>query len=198
VRLIQPELQRPVVKAMMTSTRIRKNEAETLGLAVGQDLGLKDLEAELKRNDAAVTPELAQQVAWENIKARLAQRAAPNDIATAIRDRLHGQYDADEVKQSWLVLIEAEPMALVRIFCLLPYLPDGQTDPIAQAVMESYISRLVHEKYADTYNKVVGALKNLFKIKPDSPALVNFISLVKWVNPEAAAKLSQDIGLPAK
>ena len=198
LRLIKPELQRPVVKAMMTSTRIRKNEAEALGLAVGQDLGLKDLEAELKRNDAAVTPELAQQVAWDNIKARLAQRAAPNDIATAIRDRLHGQYDADEVKQSWLVLIEAEPMALVRIFCLLPYLPDGQTDPIAQAVMESYISRLVHEKYADTYNKVVGALRNLFKIKPDSPALVNFISLVKWVNPEAAAKLSQDIGLPAK
>jgi hypothetical protein len=198
LRLIKPELQRPVVKAIIASTRIRKNEAEALGLAVGKELGLKDLEAELKRNDTAASPELAQQVVWENIKARLAQRTAPSEIATAIRDRLHAQYDADEVKQSWLVLIEADPMALVRIFCLLPYLPDGKTDPIAQAVMESYVSRLMHEKYADTYNKVVHALRNLFKIKPDSPALVNFITLVKWVNAEAAAKLSQDIGLPAK
>ncbi len=197
LRLIKPELHRPVVKAIIASTRIRKNEAEALGLAVGQELGLKDLEAELK-SETAIPPELAQQVAWENIKARLAQRTAPGEIATAIRDRLHAQYDADEVKKSWLVLIEADPMALVRIFCLLPYLPDGQTDPIAQAVMESYVSRLMHEKYADTYTKVVHALRNMFKVKPDSPALVNFISLVKWVNAEAAAKLSQDIGLPAK
>lgn len=197
LRLVKPDLQRPVVKAIMASTRIRKNEAEALGLAVGKELGLKDLEAEMKKSEAA-SPEQAQHVAWDNIKARLAQRTAPGEIATAIRDRLHGKYDADEVKQSWLVLIEADPMALVRIFCLLPYLPDGQTDPIAQAVMESYVSRLMHEKYADTYNKVVQALRNMFKVKPDSPALVNFISLVKWVNPEAAAKLSQDIGLPAK
>jgi hypothetical protein len=198
LRLIKPELQRPVVKAIMASTRIRKNEAEALGLAVGKELGLKDLEAELKKSEAGASPEQAQHVAWDNIKARLAQRTAPSEIATAIRDRLHAKYDSDEVKQSWLVLIEADPMALVRIFCLLPYLPDGQTDPIAQAVMESYVSRLMHEKYADTYNKVVHALRNMFKVKPDSPALVNFISLVKWVNPEAAAKLSQDIGLPAK
>jgi hypothetical protein len=197
LRLIKPELQRPVVKAIMTSTRIRKNEAEALGLAVGQELGLKGLEAELKKTDAVISPEQEQQRVWENIKARLSQRASPNDIAIAIRDRLHAKYDADEVKQSWLALTQAEPMALVRIFCLLPYLPDGQTDPMAQALMESYVSRLVHEKYADTYTKVVHALQNLFKVKPDSPALVNFISLVKWVNPEAADKLSQDVGLPA-
>jgi hypothetical protein len=196
LRLIKPELQLQVVKAIITSTRIRKNEAEALGLAVGKELGLKGLEAELKKPEAAVSPEREQQTAWDNIKARLAQRTAPSEIATAIRDRLHAEYDADEVKQSWLVLIQAEPMALVRIFCLLPYLPDGQTDPIAQAVMESYVSRLMHEKYADTYSKVVHALRNLFKVKPDSPALVNFISLVKWVNPEAADKLSQDIGMP--
>jgi CRISPR/Cas system CSM-associated protein Csm2 small subunit len=197
LRLIKPELQRQVVKAIFTSTRIRKNEAEALALAVGKELGLKGLEAELKKPEAVVSPEREQQTAWDNIKARLAQRIAPSEIATAIRERLHAKYDADEVKQSWLVLIEADPMALVRIFCLLPYLPDGQTDPIAQAVMESYVSRLMHEKYADTYAKVVHALRNLFKVKPDSPALVNFISLVKWVNAEAAIKLSQDIGLPA-
>jgi hypothetical protein len=194
--LIKPELQLQVVKAIFTSTRIRKNEAETLALAAGKELGLKGIEAELKKPEAAVSPEREQQTAWDNIKARLTQRTAPSEIATAIRDRLHAKYDADEVKQSWLVLIQAEPMALVRIFCLLPYLPDGQTDPIAQAVMESYVSRLMHEKYADTYTKVVHALKNLFKVKPDSPALVNFITLVKWVNAEAAVKLSQDIGMP--
>ena len=197
LRLIKPELQRQVVKAIATSTRIRKNEAEALSLAVGKELGLKDIESELKKPEVAVSPEMEQRMVWENIKARLAQRTSPNDIATAIRERLHAKYDGDEVKQSWLALTAAEPMALVRIFCLLPYLPDGQTDPMAQAILESYVSRLTHEKYAETYAKVVHALRNLFKVKPDSPALLNFISLVKWVNAEAADKLSQDIGLPA-
>lgn len=195
LRLINPELYLPVVKSIMSSNQIRKSEAEVLGLAVGRELGLKGLEAELKKPAVAISPEQEQRLAWDNIKARIAQRTSPNDIATAIRERLHAKYDAAEVKQSWLVLIAAEPMALVRIFCLLPYLPDGQTDPMAQAVMESYVSRLVHEKYADTYTKVAHALRNLFKVKPDSPALVNFMTLVKWVNAEAAAKLSQDIGV---
>ena len=195
LRLINPELYLPVVKAIMASNRIRKTDAETLGLAVGKELGLQGLEAELKKPEIALSPEQEQQMAWQNIKARLTQHASPNDIASAIRDRLHAKYDADEVKQSWLALTEADPMALVRIFCLLPYLPDGKTDPMAQAVMESYVSRLTHEKYADTYNKVAQVLRNLFKVKADSPALVNFINLVKWVNAEAAAKLSQDIGM---
>ena len=198
LRLIKPELQQQVIKAIVTSTRIRKDEAEALALAVGKELGLKDIEAELKKPEVAVSPEAEQRMAWENIKARLTQRTSPNDIAVAIRDRLHAKYDADEIKQSWLALTAAEPLALVRIFCLLPYLPDGRTDPMAQAILESYVSRLTHEKYAETYAKVVHALKNLFKVKPDSPALVNFISLVKWVSPEAAEKLSQDVGVPAR
>jgi hypothetical protein len=197
LRLIKPELPPQVIKAIATSTRIRKNEAEALALTVGQELGLKHIETELKKPEAAVSPELEQRMAWENIKARLSQHTSPNDIATAIRDRLHAKYDADEVKLSWLALTEAEPMALVRIFCLLPYLPDGRTDPMAQAILESYVSRLTHEKYVETYAKVVHALKNLYKVKSDSPALLNFISLVKWVNAEAAEKLSQDVGLPA-
>jgi len=195
LRLISPERYLLVVKAIISSNQIRKNDAEALGLAVGRELGLKELEAELKKSEATISPEQEQQIAWENIKARIAQRHSPNDIAAAIRDRLHAKYDADEVKQSWLALTAAEPMALVRIFCLLPYLPDGQTDPMAQALMESYVSRLMHEKYAETYAKVVNALRNLFKVKSDSPALVNFIALVKWVNPEAAAKLSHDVGM---
>ena len=88
-------------------------------------------------------------------------------------------------------------MALVRVFCLLPYLPDGQTDPIARAVLESYATRLTHEKYAATYTKVVGALRNLFKVKADSPTLVNFIALVKWVDTDAAVRLARDIGMGA-
>jgi hypothetical protein len=195
LRLINPELYLPAAKAVMASNRIRKTDAEALGLAVGKELGLEGLETELKKPEAAPSPEQEQQMVWENVKARLAQRASPNDIANAIRDRLHAKYDADEVKQSWLALTDADPMAFVRIFCLLPYLPDGQTDPMAQAVLESYVSRLVHEKYAETYHKVVNALRNLFKVKADSPALVNFINLVKWVNAEAAAKLSQDVGM---
>ncbi|HSY20098.1 MAG TPA: hypothetical protein VK815_17260, partial [Candidatus Acidoferrales bacterium] len=117
-------------------------------------------------------------------------------ITVAIRNRLHAKYDSDELKQSWLILAESEPMTLVRVFCLLPYLPDGQTDPIARAILESYATRLTHEKYAVIYGKVIGALKNLFKVKADSPALVNFVALVKWVDPASADKIAHDIGMP--
>jgi len=55
----------------------------------------------------------------------------------------------------------------------------------------------MHEKYAATYAKVIAALKNLHKVKADSPALVNFVALVKWVDGEAAAKLAKDIGMTA-
>ena len=127
----------------------------------------------------------------------ITNRAAPNEITAAIRKRLHAKYDADEVKQSWLVLVESDPLAFIRVFCLLPYLPDGQTDPIARAVLESYASRLTHEKYLTTYTKVVAALKNLFKVKADSPALLNFVALVRWVDPAAADKVAADVGLPA-
>jgi hypothetical protein len=53
----------------------------------------------------------------------------------------------------------------------------------------------MHEKYLETYQKVVSALRNLFKVKADSPALVNFICLVRWVDPAAADKVSQDVGV---
>jgi hypothetical protein len=79
----------------------------------------------------------------------------------------------------------------------LPYLADGSTDPIARAVMETYVTRLTHEKYAAAYVKVVNSLRNMFKAKPDSPTLVNFLALVKWVDGPAAAKLSADIGMSA-
>ena len=79
----------------------------------------------------------------------------------------------------------------------MPYLADGSTDTIARPVMEAYVSRLTHEKYAATYTKVVNSLKNMFKAKPDSPTLLNFIALVRWVDTAAANKLSADVGMAA-
>ena len=101
------------------------------------------------------------------------------------------------LKQSWVTLIEADPMSLIRIFCQLPYLASGKTDPIAQTIMESYVTRLTHEKYAAAYTKVVTSLKNMYKVKADSPTLLNFMALVRWASSEAADKLSHDIGMPA-
>ena len=28
--------------------------------------------------------------------------------------------DADEIRQSWLTLIESEPISLIRVFCQIP------------------------------------------------------------------------------
>jgi hypothetical protein len=53
----------------------------------------------------------------------------------------------------------------------------------------------MHEKYAASYSKIVNSLKNMHKAKPDSPTLLNFIALVKWVSPESANKLQADIGM---
>ena len=121
----------------------------------------------------------------------ITKRATPHDIAAAIRARLHARFDDDEVKQSWLTLTGTDPMSFVRIFCALPYLPDGQTDPAARPILETYVHRLMHEKYAATYAKVLTTLRNMFKAKADGPALMNFIALVKWIDTEAAAKLGQ-------
>jgi len=144
---------------------------------------------------STLSPERERQLAWDHIKDMIGSRAAPNEVLASIRKRLHGQYDADEVKACWLVLTEADAMVFVRVFCLFPYLPDGQADPLARPVLETFVTRLTHEKYAAVYAKTVHALRNLFKVKADSPALVNFIALVKWVDAPAAEKISKDVGL---
>ena len=190
-RLIPAAQHRRIVEVITASERLRKNDAEALGRAVAKELGLPDQPVA-----AGVSPEREQQLVWDRIKELIVSRASPAEITAVIRTRLHAKYDADEVKISWLTLAESDPMTLVRVFCLLPYLPDGQTDPVARAVLEAYANRLTHEKYAATYLKVVGALKNLYKVKSDSPALVNFVTLVKWVDADSAAKLASDIGMP--
>jgi len=126
----------------------------------------------------------------------LVHRAEPAAIAHAVRTRLRARYESDEVKQSWVTLTEADPITLIRTFCQLPYLPDGSTDSIARAVMETYVTRLTHEKYAAIYNKVLTSLRNMFKANATSPTLVNFLALVKWVDADAAKKICADIGMP--
>jgi hypothetical protein len=86
-------------------------------------------------------------------------------------------------------------MALIKIFCQLPYLANGKTDSIARTVMEAYVNRLTHEKYASTYHKVVNSLKTIYHAKPDSPTVLNFIALVRWADPDAATRLCADVGV---
>ena len=135
-------------------------------------------------------------MAWEKIKEMIASRRDPTVVAGAVRERLHAKYDADEMKQSWVTLTEADPISLIRVFCHLPYLADGRTDPVARALMETYVTRLTHEKYAATYQKVISSLRNMFKANPASPTLQNFVALVRWLDPEAANKITADIGMP--
>jgi hypothetical protein len=94
-------------------------------------------------------------------------------------------------------LIEADAMSLIRIFNQLPYLENGKTDTIARTILETYVSRLTHDKYAGIHNKIVTSLKNMYKVKPDSPTMLTFLALVRWVSPEAAEKISADAGIPA-
>ncbi len=194
IRLLKPEMQKLMVRAIAASDRLRKTDAENLAKAIAAALGLKDL-AEAVNAQLAVPPEVQQRMAREKIKDMIARRTEATAVATAIRDRLNAKYDAEEIRQSWLTLTEADPISLIRIFCHIPYRADGKTDPIARPVIETYVTRLVHEKYAATYKKVVTSLRNMFTAKADSPTLLNFLALVRWVDPAAANKLSADIGM---
>jgi hypothetical protein len=196
LRLILPDMQLLIVRAIIASDRLNRTEAETLSRAIAKELGIKGLE-EVIKTEVAVSPESEGLAAWEKIQELIVNRADPAVVTAAVRSRLHAKYDGDEVKQSWITLTTTDPMSLVRTFCQLPYQTDGTTDPVARAVMESYASRLMHEKYADIYTKIVKNLANMFKVKPDSPTLVNFLNMLKWVDAEAEKKMRADIGIPA-
>jgi hypothetical protein len=195
LRLIHPAMQRLVAKAIRACDRLRKDQTDALGRGIAKDLGLTGLEEEAKA-EAALPPEVERRMAWGKITEMIARRTDAHAIAAAIRDRLNAKYDAEEIRQSWMTLIEAEPLALIKIFCYVPYLPSGKTDPIARPVIETYVSRLTHEKYAATYNKVVKSLRTMFAAKADSPTLVTFMALVRWASSESANKLCADIGMP--
>jgi len=194
LRLIPQDMQIVIVRAIVVTERLKRADAEDLAKALARELGLKDLEERLNAR-SIVSPEQERKMAWVGIEDLIANRATPGDIAAAIRKRLNAKLDADELKQSWLTLTGTDPMSFIRIFCLLPYLPDGKTDLSIRPALESYIQRLMHEKYAATYTKVLTTLRNMFKAKADGPVLVNFIALVKWIDPEAAARLAKDIGM---
>jgi hypothetical protein len=196
LRLIPQDMQIVIISAIIGTERLRREDAENVGRAIAKELGLKKLEERLNTR-SIFTAEQERKIAWGNIEEMITKRATPHEIAAVIRARLQARFDADEVKQSWLTLTGTDPMSFVRIFCALPFLPDGQTDPAARPVLESYVQRLMHEKYAATYAKVLTTLRNMFKARADGPALVNFIALVKWIDPEAAAKLTKDIGMTA-
>lgn len=194
LRLIHPQMQRSVIKAIIAYERLRKADAEALGKALGEALGFSGVLEEVKAQPA-LPPEVERQMAWAKIKELIVVRNDPTAIAAAIRERLNAKYDSEEIRQSWITLIEAEPLALIRIFCQIPYRGDGKTDSIARPVLETYVTRLTHEKYAATYKKIVNSLRNMFAAKPDSPTLVNFLALVRWVDPEAANRIAHDIGM---
>jgi hypothetical protein len=194
LRLFNHHMQLSCLRALVSCDRMRKEDAEKLSQQLAQQLGLKDF-AERISQQSTLSPEKEREVAWNHIKDLIASRAAPADVVSALRKRFKEHFDSDEIKSSWLALTDGDPMVFVRVFCLLPYLPDGQTDPLARHILESYSNRLTHEKYADIYAKVLHALKNIFKVKADSPALVNFVNLVKWVDADSAAKLAKDIGM---
>jgi hypothetical protein len=194
LRLIHPQMQRPVLKAIIAYERLRKPDAEALGKALGDALGFSGVLEEVKAQPA-LPPEVERQMAWAKIKELIVVRNDPTAIAAAIRERLNAKYDSEEIRQSWITLIEAEPLALIRIFCQIPYRGDGKTDSIARPVLETYVTRLTHEKYAATYKKIVNSLRNMFAAKPDSPTLVNFLALVRWVDAEAANRIAHDIGM---
>ena len=195
LRLIPKEMQRVIIRAIAATDRLKREDAENFAKVMAKELELKKLEASLDAR-SVVSAEQERKMVWVGIENLISSHAMPSDIAAAIRNRLHAKFDAEELKQSWLTLTGADPMSFVRIFCLLPYLPDGQTDLTIRPILESYIQRLLHEKYAAIYSKVLTTLRNMFKAKPDGPALVNFIALVKWIDPGAAAKLTMDIGMP--
>ena len=197
LRLIPADMQRLVVHALMNTDRLKRDAADTMGREVGKELGMAGLEAPKKLAGGQHHGDRAA-IGLGRHQGTHHQRADATAIAAAIRARLHARYDADELKQSWITLIEADPISFIRVFCHMPYLPDGKTDPIARTVMESYVTRLTHEKYAATYNKVANSLRNMYKANPAAPTLVNFMALTKWVDPEAANKLAIDVGMPAQ
>ena len=193
-RLLPQDVQRLAVRFIAGTDRLRKNEADKLAKELAAALGLPAV-VEVAKTDS---PEVERQKAWARIKDLIVRRNDAASIAAAIRDRLHARYDADELRQSWITLTEADTIALIKIFCQLPYQASGKTDPIARTVIETYVSRLTHEKYAGTYHKVANSLKSMFHVRPENPTLLTFLALVRWTDPAAANKLCADIGMPAQ
>ncbi|NGO38988.1 hypothetical protein G4L39_06205 [Limisphaera ngatamarikiensis] len=195
LRLVPQERQKMVLRALMGSERLPKEKARALAMELADALGLPPMEVQTP--PPTLPPEIERERAWEQIQNLMLHHADPREVAAAIRDRLHAHYDADELRQSWLALSSVDPMTFIRVCSVLPYTSNGKTDPIAHPALQSYVTRLMHEKYAHVYQRVLTSLRQICRLKPDSPTLHNFLAVVRWVDPAAAARLTADIGLPA-
>ncbi|HPU56081.1 MAG TPA: hypothetical protein PLH97_07365, partial [Verrucomicrobiota bacterium] len=71
LRLAAPAMQKPLVRAIMATDRLRRDEADQLGRAVAKELQLTDFEEEIKQ-EVSVPPEVERQLAWEKIKDMIA------------------------------------------------------------------------------------------------------------------------------
>lgn len=194
LRLLPAPMQKHVLRALRATDRIPKPAAEKLVKDLAAELGLSGLE-EPTAAAPPLPPEMERRRAWDEIRDLIRNRREPSAIAAAIRNRLHAHYDPDELREAWLALTEADVMTFIRVFCQLPYQSDGRADPIARAAMETFLSRLLHEKYAATYRRVVNSLKNLHQANPNSPTLLTCLTLVRWINPEAVKKICTDAGI---
>lgn len=193
LRLLPQDRQKMVVRALLGTERLPKEKARALALELVQLLGLPPIESQ--GQPQTLPPEFERERAWDQIRDKLQHHADAREVAAAIRDRLHAHYNADELRQSWLVLSQADPMTFIRVCSALPYDARGKTDPIAHPALQSYVTRLMHEKYAATYHRLLNSLRQIHKLKPDSPTLHNFLAVVRWVDPAAAARITADLGL---
>ena len=195
LRLLPVPMQKHVLRALRGTDRIAKAAAEKLVQELATELGLGGLD-EPTLAPPPLPPEMERRRAWDEIRDLIRNRREPTAIATAIRNRLHAHYDPDELREAWLALTEADVMTFIRVFCHLPYQSDGRADPVARAAMETFVNRLLHDKYVATYRKVVNSLKNLHHANPNSPTLLTFLTLVRWISPEAAQRICADGGIP--
>lgn len=194
LRLLPAPIQKHLLRALRATERLPRPAAEKLAKDLAEALGLGGLEEAVA--PPPLPPEMERRRAWDEIRDLIRNRREPAVIAAAIRNRLHAHYDPEELREAWLALTEADVMAFIRVFCQLPYQSDGRADPVARAAMDTFLSRLLHEKYAATYRKVVNSLKNLHRANPNSPTLLTCLTLVRWINPEAAKKICADAGIP--
>ena len=110
LRFLSPEAQRVVVRAILNSDRLRREDAEPLGQELIKELGLPQIA--ISRPDGISDKTQMGPVHHQGTDR---QPRFANEITEAIRKQLHAKYDADEVKQSWLVLAESRNQVLVTI-----------------------------------------------------------------------------------
>src|SRR5258706_315818 len=107
LRLLKPDAQRLILKAIMVSDRLRKAEAEALAKACAAELGIKGLDEPAPAE--IVSPEIERQRAWARIQDLIGRRGDAAAMAAAIRERIHARYDTQELRETRISLIEGGP-----------------------------------------------------------------------------------------